>query len=181
MADEVIVLYGIEETLAALKDFDKGAVRRFNKVINTELAFAEASARASVPFKPPMSGWRKSDAANPTSTRGGAGWPGWNQGRIQDKIKKTRAQGRVRRDYTTSAGSLINSSAEGAIFEVAGRKPNGSNKNGFVDILNLRGGKASRTIWRIVDRDRARIQFNVKRALDQAKDELQRHLNRERA
>jgi hypothetical protein len=41
MADEVIVLTGIKETLDALKQFDKGAVRRFNKVINTELAGAE--------------------------------------------------------------------------------------------------------------------------------------------
>ena len=36
MAEEVIVLSGIKETLDALKEFDKDAVKRFNKVINNE-------------------------------------------------------------------------------------------------------------------------------------------------
>jgi hypothetical protein len=45
MAEEVIVLTGIKETLDALKEFDKDAVKRFNKVINSELSSAENSAR----------------------------------------------------------------------------------------------------------------------------------------
>jgi thioredoxin-like negative regulator of GroEL len=41
MADEVIVLTGIKETLDALAAFDKSAVRKFNKVINDELSGAQ--------------------------------------------------------------------------------------------------------------------------------------------
>jgi len=46
--------------------------------------------------------------------------------------------------------------------------------------LSARFQGASRVVWRVVDKDRARIEQNVKRALDDAKAELQKHLNRER-
>ena len=184
MAEEVIVLTGIKETLDALKDFDKDAVRRFNKVINNELAGAERDAHNLISEKPPMSGWRKSDAAR-GKTRGGAGWPGWNAGEIRSKITKTKAQGKVRGDYTTSAGALLNKSAAGSIFEVAGRKTKATagrtSSAQFLRNLGNRFGKASRVVWRVVDKDRSRIEANVARALDDAKLELQKHLNRERA
>jgi hypothetical protein len=184
MADEVIVLKGIKETLDALKEFDKDAVKRFNKVINTELAGAQKDAR-NIISEPPMSGWRKYDAINPRkTTRGGAGWPGWDAGEIKSKITKTKAQGKVRGDYTTSAGSLLNKSAAGSIFEVAGRKTKagfgGGSSQQFLRTLGNRFGKASRVVWRVVDKDRARIEENVNRALEQAKADLQKHLEGER-
>jgi hypothetical protein len=188
MADEVIVLTGIKETLDSLKQFDKGAVRRFNKVINTELASAERDARNLISEEPPMSGWRKTDAAK-GRVRGGEGWPGWNAGEIRSKITKTKAQGKVRKgDYTTSAGALLNKSAAGSIFEVAGRKASGTRRmfatdsgGQFLRTLGNRFGNASRVVWRVVDKDRPRIQANVVKALNEAKIELQKHLNRERA
>jgi hypothetical protein len=187
MADEVIVLTGIKETLADLKEFDKDAVKRFNKVINTELAGAERDARNIIQDQPPMSGWRKADATK-GRTRGGSGWPGWNAGEIKSKITKTKAQGKVRGDYTTSAGALLNKSAAGSIFEVAGRVASGtkrmtaqSSSGQFLRTLGNRFGKASRVVWRVVDKDKDKIQANVNRALEQAKADLQKHLNRERA
>ena len=190
MADEVIVLTGIKETVDALKEFDKSAVRKFNKVINTELANAERDAHGIVrgisnsQTDTPMSGWRTYNAANPRrSSRGGAGWPGWNSGEVIAGIRKTKAQGKVRRDYTTSAGALVNKSAAGAIFEIAGRKSGGtiarSSGGQFMRTLSARFKPASRLIWRVVDKDRAKIEANVKKALDEAKAELQKHLNRE--
>lgn len=187
MPDDVIVLKGVKETLANLKEFDKDAVKRFNKVINTELAGAERDAKAIIKDDPPMRGWRKADAAK-GRTRGGAGWPGWNAGEIKSKITKTKAQGKVRGDYTTSAGALLNKSAAGSIFEVAGRIASGTKKmtannssGQFLRNLSNGFGKASRVVWRVVDKDKARIEANVKRALDEAETELQRHLNREKA
>jgi hypothetical protein len=188
MANDVIVLTGIKETLDALKEFDKDAVKRFNKVINTELAGAQRDARNIITDEPPMSGWRKTDAAK-GRTRGGQGWPGWNAGEIKSKITKTKAQGRVRKgNYTTSAGALLNKSAAGSIFEVAGRVASGtkrmtaqSSSGQFLRTLGNRFGKASRVVWRVVDKDRARIEANVNRALEDAKAQLQRVLNRERA
>jgi hypothetical protein len=185
MADEVIVLKGIKETLDALKEFDKDAVKRFNKVINTELAGAQKDAR-NIISEPPMSGWRKYDAINPRkTTRGGKGWPGWDAGEIKSKITKTKAQGKVRGDYTTSAGALLNKSAAGAIFETAGRKSKagfgGGSSAQFLRTIGNRFGKASRVVWRVVDKDRAKIEENVNRALEQAKADLQKHLEGERA
>jgi hypothetical protein len=135
-----------------------------------------------------MSGWRKADAIR-GKTRGGEGWPGWNAGEIKSKITKTKAQGKVRKgNYTTSAGALLNKSAAGSIFEVAGRVASGtkamtaqSSSGQFLRTLGNRFGKASRVVWRVVDIDRARIEANVERALNDAKAVLQKHLNRERA
>lgn len=188
MADDVIVLTGIKETLDALKEFDKDAVKRFNKVINTELAGAQRDAKNQIDEEPPMSGWRTTDPIK-GKTRGGAGWPGWNAGEIKSKITKTRAEGKVRKgDFTTSAGALLNKSAAGAIFEVAGRKASGTKRmfatdsgGQFLRTLGNRFGKASRVVWRVVDKDRPRIEANVNRALEEAKTQLQRELNRERA
>ena len=183
MDKEVIVLSGIKETLDALKKFDKSAVRRFNKVINEELRGAQSDARDLVPLQPPMSGWRAVDAAK-GRTRGGVGWPGWNAGEIKSKITKTKAQGKVRGDYTTSAGALLNKSAAGAIFEIAGRKTKSgfgtSSKDQFLRTIENRFKKASRLVWRVVDRDRDKIEANVNRALNEAKAELQRNLNKGR-
>jgi len=182
MADEIIVLTGIKETLDALAKFDKSAVARFNKVINDELSAALTEAKGNVPIKPPMSGWRKSDALKPTGTRGGAGWPGWDAGKIQAGITKTRSERRVRGDYTTNAGALKNAYSSGAIFEVAGRKGRGTGTGvSFINTLEERFGKASRLIWRVVDKDRARIETNVARALEEAKAELQKNLNGKQA
>lgn len=192
MAEEIIVLVGIKETLDALKEFDKDAVKRFNKVINSELASAETSARTIVSrvnnsqgTGTPMSGWRQNNATKPSSTRGGAGWPGWNPAEVAAGIVKSRVQGRVRGDYTTSAGALRNKSAAGAIFEVAGRKSKGTadrtSSAQFLRNLSARFGKASRAIWSVVDKDRARIEKNVADALEEAKKELNSHLNQQRA
>ena len=184
MAEQVIILSGIKETVDALKEFDKDAVKRFSKVINSELAGAERDAKGLIDEDPPMSGWRKADAAK-GRTRGGKGWPGWNAGEIKSKITKTKAQGKVRGDYTTSAGALLNKSAAGAIFETAGRvtKPGfgGGSSAQFLRTLSARFQGASRVVWRVVDKDADKIQANVAKALDDAKKELQKYLNKERA
>ena len=188
---EVIVLTGLKETIDALKEFDKDAVKRFNKVINSELSSAETSARSIVAginnsqgTGTPMSGWRLSNPTRPSSTRGGAGWVGWKPAEVAAGIVKSKAQGRVSGNYTTSAGKLINKSAAGAIFEVAGRNTKATaartSSAQFLRTLGNRFGRASRLIWSVVDKDGERIQRNVAKALDDAKQDLQRALNKEK-
>ena len=183
MNEEVIVLTGVKETLAALKKFDENAVKGFNKVLTSELKLARDDARnkvdkiSSSQTDTPMRGWRKVEPANPSKTsRGGAGWPAWDTGAIKTGIVSTRAQGKVRADYTTSAGALLNKSAAGAIFEVGGRL-GGSGQ--FKQNLNW-FGKASRLIWWSVDKNKAEIEKKISNALDDAKATLQRHLNTEK-
>lgn len=180
MADEIVILTGVKETINGLKSFDKDAVKNFNKVINSALTDAERTARGFVKADSPMSGWRKTDAIAPR-TRGGRGWPAYSQGVIQQGIRKTKAQGKVRGDYTTSAGALVNKSAAGAIIEVAGRKTQGNGTGrSFIRNLTDEIKNPSRLVWQAVDSKRTEIQRKVVSALNEAKQKLQNNLNRER-
>ena len=182
MANEVVAISGIKETTAALKKFDKDAARRLNKVINDELRLAENNAKDQIPDKPPMSGWRTTAPQNPRkSTRGGQGWPAWDPQAIRQGIVKTRSEGRVRSDYTTSAGALKNKTASGVIFEVAGRRSAGEGSGRqLIGNVNSRFRKASRGIWAVIDRDRPRIYANIRSAMDDAQKTLQANLNKEK-
>jgi hypothetical protein len=183
MADESeIILIGIENTLEGLKKFDKEAIKRFKKVLNDVLIDAERTARGFVKADPPMRGWKTSDPLKPKkTTRGGAGWPAYNQGVIQQGIRKTKVQGKVRADYTTSAGALINESAAGAIIEVAGRKSGGTGTGiQFINNLTDEIKNPSRLIWQAVDAKKKPAEIKVLAALNEAKAELQKNLDRER-
>ena len=179
MANDVIVLTGLKQTLDALQSFDKQAVRDFTKVINDELREAKKDAQGLVSSTPPLSGWSTTAPANPRS-RGGAGWPAWDQSVVKAGIKSSRAERRVRKDYTTSAGALINRSATGVIYELAGRKNKSPGKNKFISNLESKASDASRLIWKIVDRDRDKIERKVEQALNNAKATLQKNLEKER-
>jgi len=176
MNQDPIVLVGVKETIRDLGEFDKDAVKEFNKVINSELRMAKKEAQGFVAGSPPLSGWNTQPARKPR-TRGGAGWPAWDQSIIKSGISTSKAEGKVRADYTTSAGALKNTSAAGVIYEVAGRK----NKSGnFISNLERKEGNASRLVWRAVDMHKDRILNNVSKALDDAKAKLQKHLDMRR-
>ena len=182
MANDVVVISGIKETTAALKKFDKDAARRLNKVINDELRRAEGDAKDQIPDKPPMSGWRTVAATKPRKgVRGGQGWPAWDPQAIRQGIVKTRSEGRVRSDYTTSAGALFNKTASGVIFEIAGRRtPGQETGRQLITVMEDRFRKASRGIWAVIDRDRPRILANVRAAMNDAEKTLQANLNKEK-
>lgn len=171
------MLTGLKETRQALQQFDKGAVKAFDKVINSELKNAKADAQGFVKSEPPLSGWNTQPARNPR-TRGGLGWPQWDQSVIRAGITSSKAEGKVRRDYTTSAGSLRNKSAAGTIYELAGRTSRGTGT--FIRNIEGKVGDASRLIWKSVDKNRDRFERNVSRALDDMKAKLQKHLQKER-
>ena len=129
-----------------------------------------------------MSGWRTTAAKNPRkTTRGGQGWPAWDPQAIRQGIIKTRAEGRVRADYTTSAGALLNKTASGVIFEVAGRRtPGEGTGRKLIGNMNDRFRKASRGVYAVIDRDRPRIYANIRSAMDDAQKILKANLNKER-
>jgi len=180
MSKDAIVLTGLKETLKALEQFDKGAVKEFNKVINSELRKAKQDAQGFVSSTPPLSGWNTQPARNPRS-RGGAGWPQWDQSIIKSGISASKAERKVSKDYTTSAGALKNISAQGVIYELAGRKNKSAGKNKFISNLEKQDGDASRLIWKSVDKNKDRITKNVFDALEKAKATLKQNLNKESA
>ena len=181
MSKDAIVLTGIKETLKALEAFDKGAVKEFNRVINKELNSAKNEAQANVTSTPPLSGWNTQPAAKPRS-RNGAGWPAWDQSVIKSGISVTKSEGKVRKDYTTSAGSLRNKSGAGVIYEVVGRNNKSAGKNKFLSNLKSKDSQfmPSRLIWNVVDKRREKIVANVSQALEDAKATLQKNLQKER-
>jgi hypothetical protein len=99
-------------------------------------------------------------------------------GSIKQGIRKSRVQGKVRPDYTTSAGAVINKSPAGVIFEVAGRRSRGKGIRGQQFVRNLQQwGRASRLVWRIVDRDRDKVVQAVVKAQREANEMLQKRLD----
>jgi len=175
-----MVLVGVKETLKALESFDKQAVKEFTKVINSELNNAKKDAQGFVAGDPPLSGWNTQPPAKPR-TRGGAGWPAWDQSVIRAGISSTKAEGKVNRSkgYTTSAGALKNRSAAGVIYELSGRTNRGTGT--FISNLEKKESQASRLIWKSVDKNRDRIVKNVFDAFQEVKLKLQKNLEKERA
>lgn len=173
MSKDVIVLTGVKETLKALETFDKDAVKAYNKLVNSELNSAKKDALGFVNSEPPLSGWNTQPARRP-KTRGGAGWPAWDQSVIKAGISVTKAERKVRRDYTTNAGALKNRSAAGVIYELSGRTNRGTGT--FIKNLEGKVGNASRLIWKSVDKNRPRIEQNVAKALEELKIKLQKNL-----
>ena len=176
MSKDAIVLTGLKQTLKALGDFDKDAVKEFTKVINKELSSVKKEAQGFVESAPPLSGWATQPARNPRS-RGGAGWPAWDQSIIKQGISTSKAEGKVRKDYTTSAGAIKNKSAQGVIYELAGRKTRGNGT--FIKNLEGQVGTASRLVWKAVDNSRGKVEKNIYDALEKAKATLQRNLEKE--
>jgi hypothetical protein len=177
MSKNVVVLTGVKETLQALEKFDKDSVKSFNKIINSELRVAKKDAQGFVKADAPLSGWSTQPARNPRS-RGGAGWPAWDQSVIRAGISSSKAEGKVRNDYTTSAGALKNRSAAGVIYELAGRTNRGTGT--FISNLEKKDSQASRLVWKSVDKNKDRIINNVERAFNNVKSQLQKNLEKER-
>jgi hypothetical protein len=176
MSKDAIVLTGVKETLKALEKFDKDAVKSFNKVINSELRSAKKDAQGFVKADAPLSGWSTQPARNPR-TRNGAGWPAWDQSVIKSGISSSKAEGKVRKDYTTSAGALKNKSAAGVIYELAGRSNRGTGT--FISNLEKKESQASRLVWKSVDKNKERIINNVEKAFNDVKSKLQKNLVKE--
>lgn len=172
-----VVITGLKETIAGLKAMDEESLKKFRAVINKELGQAKIDSQALIHDLPPLSGWSKEPPKNGW-TRGGQGWPAWDAGAIRNGITVSKSKGKVRKsDYTTSAGALINAHPAGVIYEVAGRKGNkGTTKAGsyFKTVITNRFGNASRVVWKIVDRDREKIEKNFEKAVEEAKADLQK-------
>jgi hypothetical protein len=190
MAQERLVITGLHETLAGLKKFDRDNLTKFNSVINKELRQAKQAAQAlaveyAASNDAPLRNW-KAGSQSTSSTANKRPFPRWDTAQVVQGIKSSKAQGKVRKgDYTTSAGALLNESAAGRIFELAGRGKrkvsNDPRSIAFKKNLHNRFGETSRLIYRIVDRDRVRIEMAFYYALEQAKIDLQKALESQKS
>ena len=189
---QIIVVTGLRETIQDLKKFDKDALRRFRKVINTELrgmqkeAVAEVFNASTHGSGAPMSGWSTQPPKyTRKSVRSGRGFPIRNAAEVANEITITRAPDKVRGDYTTTAFGLKNASAAGVIFETAGRRKgkstvtsNAGSGEQFKRTLTARYGKARRLVYKVVLRHDKDVQRKIFEALELAKADLQKALNK---
>lgn len=191
MAKDLIVLVGLRETIADLKKFDKQAVNKFTKVINTELRSMKKEAidiavQASTHGElqnAPLSNWATTRREGPRKQNQKRPFPIWDAGEVISNISISKAQGKVRKNYTTSAGALINGSAAGRIYELAGagkrnRNPSASS-TAFKRNLTNRFGETGRLVFRVLDRNGERVQKKVYAALEIAKADLQKALEKQ--
>lgn len=148
MATGLPPITGVHETLAALKELDKNAARSINRAINKS---AEQVAKVARGYVDPqgLSGWqRQLPGGTPGNRRKGYS-PAEVAAGIRVKRRRPRRRGRVVEAFVY----VQNTSAAGAIWEVAGRKSGGITPAGqaMVRAIRERGGPASRTVWAATD------------------------------
>ena len=191
MVNEKVILIGLRETTNDLKKFDKDALKKFNKVINKELRImkqeaikiaTEASTHGELQ-NAPLSGWRTTQKVNQPLRKGQKRpFPIWDTAEVLSNISTSKREGKVRKDYTTSAGALINASAAGRIFELAGsgkgsRNP-GARSESFKKNLTNRFGQTARLVFRAIDKNSRDYLRNINEALEEAKRDLQTALEK---
>lgn len=179
MAEEAVVLFGIKETRKLLKDAAPDLMKAVDKEIRAILQEEVKMAKAEIPTQPPMSGW----SATRGRTSGDGEWPEWKGGEISRSIKMKKGKKQYRKHHTFRYQSqlimLVNGSASGSIFELAGRKSSGSSPAGRQFIANLmRFGQPSRVIWKVMDNGGAdKVQRGMAAAYRRAEDQLQARLD----
>jgi len=180
MSNGTVTLYYVKETLAALEQFDKEAVKAFKKTVNKELVHLRDYSRKNIPDVA-MRNWKNTIPLKPhTDVRGGKGWPAWDINTVIADIVTSRKAGKInkRAGYTTVGGAIINQSAAGAIYEVAGRKnKTGNTKSGEQFIKNLnRHSQPSRAIYRSIDKHGDKARKEIMKAFSEIQDNLRRRL-----
>lgn len=175
-----VTLYYVKETLTALDQFDKEAVKAFKKTVNKELVHLRTYARTNIPDVA-MSHWKNTIPLKPgANVRGGKGWPAWDINTVIADIVTSRKAGKInkRAGYTTVGGAIINQSAAGAIFEVAGRRnKNGNSKSGAQFIANLnRHASPSRAIYKAIDKHGDNARKEIMKAFAEVENNLRKRL-----
>lgn len=173
-----IILTGLKDTKKALKQYAPEVLKEMNSEIKAVGKSVATLAKARIPEAPPMRGWRNVPAAAPRA-RSGAGWPAYSPSEMKKGIKfKTGGARRKKGSTTSDAYSLINQSAAGMIFELAGRTSNGNGSGvAFINDLN-KVRKASRAIYSALDeRGKAEVAQAISDAVEKAEKALQAQLN----
>jgi len=170
------VVTGVHETLAALKELDANALRRTNRAINKAADEVAKTARTLVDPQG-LSGWQRQLPGGTAGNRR----KGYNPAEIAGGIKVKRKRPRRRGPAIQSFVVVQNSTAAGAIWEVAGRKSDGTTPAGraMVAAIRARGGDASRTVWAAADQtDMAQVRQKIESELKAAAVLVQALINR---
>jgi hypothetical protein len=168
---------GVYETLAALKAFDVNLARRTDKKIN-DAAREVANLGQSLVDPQGLSGFQRQLPGG----RVGARRAGYDPAEISKGIKvKRRRQKKASNGEVRSFVVIANTTAAGAIWEVAGRTSDGVTPAGIAMVRNIRnrGGAASRTVWAAADQtDMGAVRDKITAAINESVAEANTKIKR---
>jgi hypothetical protein len=172
--DHRLEVVGLAEALKALAKADPELRKAVIKDMKAAAAPLETAARAGVPARP-LTNWY--------------GWPrgegDWNQSKAQKGIKVAfRAGGVKGKDKTTfPLLTLRQTNAQGAIFEMAGRRFPGKRSEGAERGAQMVAkldsfGMASRTLWPTVERNMPLIEAQLTQVISSMSDVITKEISR---
>lgn len=168
-----VEVYGLKKVWTALGKMEPEVRKELSKELSAAARDTVALARSLVD-PAGLSGWG--------NYRGG-----YDPSTIASGVKVKRGGSRKRGQVTSNWIGVQNSSAAGAIWEVAGRRTRGRSagdgKGGrgygaaMIAAIEARGGEASRTVWAAVDSDtgekaKERIAEAIARAAQTVQDQI---------
>lgn len=165
-----IVVKNAKQTMDALKAFDPEAQKEIAKRISKAAGTVVSNARSMMPSGNALSGWGRWTA--------GARDLGYRDS--NRKVRVTRANNRKRGEAVSNYIGIVNPTAGGAIFELAGRQTSGY----FVEALHTKGyGRSSKEntqrpgVFKAFDEDKNKAVAEIETSLRDAETKLQSILN----
>jgi hypothetical protein len=161
-----VAIKGISPTLRELAAVDKKLAAELRKQLYQAAQPVANKAKELVP-DPALSGWTKSD------------WPRdgvrWNTTEVRKGIRVAVRTTSRRKHQTSNWIGIVNTSAAGAIYELAGRRKS----NPLDQALKNKGlGTASRLVWRAWDTIGQATQRKIEQDLDTAIARIESEANR---
>ena len=154
------VAYGVRETLAELRKLDPTLQRAARKRIRSAMSPIVSDAKRQLGSTPPLSGM---------AHRGRTGWLARGARSVTATVG-----GRARRGVWPLARVQLRGAA-GSIYDMAGRATPGAP---LAAALRSAGhGQPSRAMWPAAEAHTAGVQASIRRAVDDAAAELNRHLD----
>jgi len=141
-----IAVYNLAQVERALKALAPEVGKGMNTAIRTALNVTRDEARRRIWDTPPMSGWSTTPAGKGRS-RGGAGWPAWDTGRMRAGITVNKGQARGTQGLAAIAVAwrLQSTEAAATIFDKATESHSTVGAQ-FIENLNNRAS-AQRVLW----------------------------------
>jgi len=172
-------IYGYYETIAALRALDKNAARRIDAGINKAAEIVAEDARDLVD-NDILSGFARQLPGGTKGNRRQAYGGGYDDALVKAGIKVKRKRQKKRGNELRSFVVVANTTALGAIWEVAGRASSGNTRAGAAMIRNISKrdpGPVSRTVWRAADANRDKVEDTIYELIEEARRLTQRKIN----
>jgi hypothetical protein len=163
---------GLNEALETLRKVDPRLYREGQKMLRKRAKPLVDAARSGVPRQSPLSGWKVGEGSG-AQRSGASRFPAWEtsaQRKINLRVRRERVSGMGGRRVLVR---VVQGSAAGAVFDMAGRKNRGNRIDKSLQSAGY--GSASRSMWPAAE---ANLQ-SVERGVREAVEEMEKYINSE--